>query len=304
MRDISSKVKTLRTASATATLLIHHTAIKLLRDQQLPKGDPLPVAKVAAIQAAKNTSLLIPYCHPLPIDFADCRFEVGDNYIRIETEVKAIHKTGVEMEALTAASMAALTIYDMLKMVDESIRITEIKLLDKKGGKSNFKSPDLSLLKAAVLVLSDTRSSGKGVDTSGQLIKEYLMNDGVSIVDMRIIPDDPSMIEETLLLYSDTLKLDLVLTTGGTGIGPRDNTVEVMQRIIEKEIFGISEAMRSYGQERTPFAMFSRGKAGIRGKTLIVNFPGSTKGVKEALAALFPAIYHTFKMLKGEGHDE
>jgi cyclic pyranopterin monophosphate synthase len=98
------------------------------------------------------------------------------------------------------------------------------------------------------------------------------------------------------------MQLDLVVTTGGTGMSPRDNTPEAMQRVIGREIPGIAEAMRSYGQERTPYAMLSRGMAGVRGKTLIVNLPGSRNGVRESLDALFPALIHAFKMIRGGGH--
>ena len=110
----------------------------MVRENKVPKGDPFPLAKAAAVYAAKNTSQLIPYCHPLLIDFADCAFVVKDDAIEITTEVKASYKTGVEMEALTAAAIAALTVYDMLKMVDTSIEIEQVSLLKKTGGKSDY----------------------------------------------------------------------------------------------------------------------------------------------------------------------
>ncbi len=138
MRDISEKKTTQRTATARAIVRASESTIDMVRQNKIPKGDPLPVAKIAAVYAAKNTSQLIPYCHPLPIDFADCRFSVGKDTIEITTEVKATYKTGVEMEALTAASVAALTIYDMLKMVDTAIEIESISLLKKTGGKSDY----------------------------------------------------------------------------------------------------------------------------------------------------------------------
>jgi cyclic pyranopterin phosphate synthase len=138
MRDISEKQITQRTATARAIVRARESTIDMIRQGKTPKGDPLPVAKIAAVYAAKNTGQLIPYCHPLPIDFADCRFAVGKDSIEITTEVKATYKTGVEMEALTAASVAALTIYDMLKMVDTSIEIESISLLKKTGGKSDY----------------------------------------------------------------------------------------------------------------------------------------------------------------------
>jgi cyclic pyranopterin phosphate synthase len=138
MRDISEKQTTVRTAVARAVVRASKNSIELVRQGKVPKGDPLPVAKIAAIYAAKNTGQMIPYCHPLPIDFADCTFSVGADTIEITTEVKATYKTGVEMEALTAASVAALTIYDMLKMVDTSIVIESVLLVKKTGGKSDY----------------------------------------------------------------------------------------------------------------------------------------------------------------------
>ncbi len=138
MRDISSKSNTLRTASAEARVDMSAGTLQLLREGRLPKGDALPVAKVAAIQAAKNTSQLIPYCHSLPIDFVGVTFEFTENSIFIRTEVKAVWKTGVEMEALTAASVAALTIYDMTKMIDDDVIIREVRLISKRGGKSDI----------------------------------------------------------------------------------------------------------------------------------------------------------------------
>jgi len=139
MRDISEKSITQRTATARAIVRASKSTIDLVRDNKVPKGDPLPVAKIAAVYAAKNTGQMIPYCHPLPIDFADCTFSVGKDSIEITTEVKATYKTGVEMEALTAASVAALTVYDMLKMVDTGIEIESISLLKKTGGKSDYR---------------------------------------------------------------------------------------------------------------------------------------------------------------------
>lgn len=285
-----------------ASIKVSPKTIDLIRRGKIPKGDPFPVAKVAAIQAAKNTSQIIPYCHPIPVDFVDCQFKTGKNSIEITTTVKAIYKTGVEMEALTAATVAALTVYDMAKAVDETMRITGISLVSKRGGKSDFVGKAGALLKAAVLVLSDSASKGKKKDTSGKLIVSRLKEHGIKIIDYRVIPDDPATLQKLLLQYSDKKKTDFVITTGGTGVGPRDFTPEATERVIQREIPGIAETLRAYGQERMPFAMLSRGKAGVRGHTLIVNLPGSKNSVEESLAVLLPAILHTTKIKQGGGH--
>lgn len=310
MRDVSQKVSTLRTAVAKAILRVSPETIDQIRKGTLPKGDPLAVARVAAIQAAKNTSQIIPYCHPLPIDYVRVDFMMDEDAIEIETTVKAIYKTGVEMEALTAASVAALTIYDMTKMVDDLMQIESVTLLSKTGGKSDYQDSDGTMsadnkkrkLKAAVLTLSDTISRGKGEDISGKLLVEGLQEQGFEIIEHSVLPDDETQIVPAVRRICDDLKADLLLTTGGTGVSPRDNTPEALKRLIERELPGIAEAIRAYGQERNSFSMLSRGVAGVRQNTIIVSLPGSQGAVKDGMKVLFPAIKHAFKMLEGQGH--
>jgi cyclic pyranopterin monophosphate synthase len=304
MLDISRKAKTLRTAVARAEVGLKRETIELVREGRSPKGDPLPVAKVAAIQAAKNTSQILPFCHPLPLDFVDCTFEFGDNVIAVETTVIAISKTGVEMEALTAASVAALTVYDMLKVVDETMEIRELKLMSKKGGKSDFRDTYDVPLRAAVLVMSDSVAAGTKKDTSGRTIVDRLEKEGFTVVKYTIVPDEPEAIQRELKRYADDLNADLILTTGGTGFSPRDFGPEATREVIERPIPGIPEILRSYGQERTPYSMLSRGIAGLRGQTLIVNLPGSRKGCAESLDALFPGLLHSFKMMRAGRHPD
>ncbi len=302
MRDISGKSATLRTAVAEATLRLLPETIAAVRRKEIPKGDPIPVAKIAAIQAAKNTSQLIPYCHPLPVDFVDCSFSLGRNTITASVEVKATYKTGVEMEALAAASAAVLTLYDMMKMIDDSMEITGIRLVRKTGGKSDFKTHGNQSYSAAVLVVSDSVSARKAKDESGRLIKEALSNEQFRVKFVKSVPDTMEEISRNLIRLADREKVDLIVTTGGTGLGPRDITPEATARILDREAYGISETLRAFGQERTPFSMLSRGKAGLRGKTLIVNLPGSPKAVRDSLSVLLPAVRHAFTMIAGGGH--
>jgi len=131
MVDVGDKPVQSRRASATAVLECQAETIRLLRDQALPKGDVLAVARVAAIQAAKKTAELVPLCHALPLDCVTVDFEVGPDHIRISTEARTSARTGVEMEALTAATVAALTLYDMMKAVDKSMRISDIRVVEK-----------------------------------------------------------------------------------------------------------------------------------------------------------------------------
>ncbi len=302
MRDISGKSSTLRSAIAKATIRVSTRTMSIIRRGKVPKGDPFPVAQIAAIQAAKNTSQMIPYCHPLPLDFVQCRFTRSKNTIDIQVEVKATYKTGVEMEALTAVSAAALTLYDMLKMIDDSMEITGIRLLKKTGGKSDLTMKQKPRRTAAILVVSDSVSARKSKDESGRAIRELLKSEKFTVKGVKTVADDSSEIQRSLRQFADRDKVDLVLTTGGTGLGPRDVTPEATLRILDRDAGAIVEALRAYGQLRTPFSMLSRGRAGLRGRTLIINLPGSPKAVRDSLVALFPALHHAFKMIDGFDH--
>ena len=300
MKAVTSKTKTLRRAVASGRVVAGAETIKRLEANDVPKPDILATARVAAVAAAKRTPDLIPYCHPLPIDAIAVGFELHDDYIDITASVEAIWKTGVEMEALTAVSVAALTIYDMLKPIDKSLSIEAVKLDDKRGGKSDYRKHAPKNFTAAVIVTSDSTHAGEREDRSGRIIRERLESHGIR-PEVEVLPDERERIAARLraLVEAGT---DLVVTTGGTGLGPRDVTVEATRDVIEREVPGIVEAARAYGQERTPYAMLSRGCAGVCRKTLIINLPGSSSGAAETMTAIFPAVLHAYGMLEGGGH--
>lgn len=158
------------------------------------------------------------------------------------------------------------------------------------------------MYKVAVLTISDKCSQGKREDKSGQIIQELIKNLPAEVVKYEIIPDEPGLIKERLKDFADNLKVDLILTTGGTGFTSRDFTPEATKEVIEKEVPGIPEAMRIECLKFTKRAMLSRAIAGIRGKTLIVNLPGSSKGAKESLEAILEALPHGLDMIAGREH--
>lgn len=304
MRDVSDKFDSLRTATAVARIKARPHTLNLIKKNKVPKGNVLEVAKTAGILAAKRTWELVPFCHPIPVDQVKIVISVGKIGIEIQAAVKAVWKTGVEMEALTGVTVAALTVYDMLKPIDDTLEIQAIRLTQKTGGITNFKEKFQKPLRAAVVVISTSTFEGKRKDKSGKIILERLRPEPVRVVKYQILPDDQERIKSKLLDLVDKEKVDLILTTGGTGLGPSDVTVDATLEIIEKEIPGISETTRAFGQKRTPYAMLSRGIAGMRKKSLIINLPGSSNGVKESLDCLLPAVWHAFKMMWGGGHKE
>ena len=302
MFDVGAKPDSYRTARAKAVLNIEAKTAVLIRQGNSPKGDIVEAAKIAATSGAKKTSDLIPYCHPIPIDHIKVHVLVKSRSIEVDVEVKSIWKTGVEMEALTGACIGALTIYDMLKPIDDTLFISSVKLVEKSGGIGQFAIKKGNKIRAGVVVVSDSVAAGKRADKSGKFIVKTLKDRSIDVVKYQVVPDDSSVIEELLMKYSDDLHLNLILTTGGTGLGLRDVTPEATRNVLEREIKGIAEASRAYGQRRTPLSMLSRGIAGVRGKSLIINIPGSLNAVSESLEFLFPGLEHAFKMMEGHGH--
>lgn len=158
------------------------------------------------------------------------------------------------------------------------------------------------MYKAAILTISDKCSKGKREDKSGRILHELVKDLPGEVVRYEVIPDEPAMIKQRLKNFSDELKIDLVLTTGGTGLSSRDFTPEATKEVIEKEVPGIPEAMRTECLKITKRAMLSRAIAGIRKKTLIVNLPGSSNGVKESMEVILEGLRHGMDMIANREH--
>ena len=292
MKNVGMKPESYRIAKASAELLAPAHCIQLLADGNTEKGDALKTARIAGILAAKRTDELIPLCHPLPIYRADVEFELLEDRVVIYAEVETIGPTGVEMEALTAASLAGLTIYDMLKphCEPEYLVLQQCKLDQKKGGKSHSKRTLRRAVSAAVIVLSDTVAAGRKPDTAGRSVVDTLEQAGFEPIHYQILPDESEQLKNLVLELSKTYAC--VITVGGTGLGSRDITVETLQPLLKREIPGLMEAARSFGQKRTPYAALSRGVAGYIDRSLVITLPGSRGGASESMAAILPALVH------------
>ena len=159
------------------------------------------------------------------------------------------------------------------------------------------------MLTAGVLTISDMGAAGDRQDASGPAIRELLEPLPAVIKCYEVIPDDTSLISSRLIHFADTLRLDLIVTTGGTGVGVRDFTPEATKAVIDREIPGMAEVMRMESLKKTPHAMISRAVVGIRGRSLIVNLPGSPRAVRENLSAILPAIPHAIAKIKGDDQE-
>ncbi len=302
MVDITFKTFTLRKAIAGATIKTSSVStIEAIKNGTVPKGNVLEFARASALLAIKKTSDVIPDCHPLPVEFATITYDFDEININVKVEVHTIYKTGVEVEAMHGASVASLVIYDMLKPIDKNVEIANIRLLEKKGGKSNQKSIDVTDLTAAVVVCSDSVSQGVKDDSSGKILVEVLEKQGFNTIDYSIVPDDILSIQEKIESFKNK-NCNLLIFTGGTGLSDRDVTPEAVLPFITKEIPGIMETARNYGQDRVKTSMLSRGIAGFSDDMLILTLPGSAGAVKEYVQALFPQILHVFSVKKRDEH--
>lgn len=305
MKDVGGKPETRRSARASCVLHAPAEGIRRLREADTEKGDALKTARVAGILAAKRTDELIPLCHPLPIHRADIDYELGETSVKVIATVDTIAPTGVEMEALTAASLAALTLYDMLKAhcPPAELVITDTRLEEKTGGKSQYGRRLRVAASAQVIVLSDTVAAGRKPDTAGRAVEARLRDAGFDPVGYTVIPDEPDLLRAELDAALEA-GVALIMTVGGTGVSPRDRTVETVSPYLVQPLPGLMEAARAFGQRRTPYAALSRGVAGYaRGDSLIVTCPGSKGGALETLAAIQPALVHLVEVCRpGKPH--
>ena len=299
MVDVTDKVSTARIARAESKITMKPETISAIQDNSLPKGNVLTTAKIAGIQAAKKTAEMIPMCHQLNLSFIDIEFEIMSDFILILSTVKTKESTGVEMEALSAVSSAALTIYDMCKAVDKTMEIGGIKLVKKVGGKSDHSLEYRP--RVGVITLSDGVAAGKSEDKSGVILRSGFKDAGCDVPNQVVIEDGSDQFVPIILQWIDS-GIELILTTGGTGLGPRDLTIQTVNQIFDSKLPGIEQALHAYGRGKVKTAMLSRLTAGVVNGAIVICLPGSPGAAKDALQVLIPTIFHSYHMIKGERH--
>jgi molybdenum cofactor biosynthesis protein MoaC len=299
------KCETRRRAKAQAKIKMAYTSLEKLQNDELPKKGVLQTARVAGMIAAKKTPELIPHCHSIGVDQVTLDFEFtpessGQGMVIISAEVETLAKTGVEMEALVAVSMAALTVYDMVKAVDKNMEIIETKLLEKRGGKSQFQKSLFPEISVAVLLTDDCVFSGKKKekgDTLKKVVTEKFRLFGIENFSFEVLGNDPEPIRKHLLKLCEEEK-GLIFTIGGSGLDRHDQTSTVVEGLWDRSLPGVMEAARDFGQRQSPFALLSRGGAGQRQKSILVSLPGSRSGVEESLTAILPGLVHGLNVLR------
>ncbi|MEM7811511.1 MAG: bifunctional molybdenum cofactor biosynthesis protein MoaC/MoaB [Planctomycetota bacterium] len=304
MVDVGSKPVTNRTAVAEGRVRVGAAVADAIRENGLKKGDLLSVARLGGIQAAKRTSDLVLMCHPLPLSHIAVEATLKGETVVITASAKTAGQTGVEMEALTAVAGAALNVVDMGKALNPAIVIESLRVVEKRGGKSGPAGKPAADYRVKLLIASDTRSSGENEDKAiGPLTAAVEAFLGGAVVASVIVPDDAVRVEATLRGWLGDGPPDLILTSGGTGVGPRDVTPEATAAVIERPHPGLLDLARSRCLPGLPSAYLSRGVAGVAGRTLIVNLPGSPKGAVDTLRLMSDVLPHALDTVRGGGDD-
>jgi cyclic pyranopterin phosphate synthase len=274
---------------------------RLVESGEGPKGEVLGVARLAGVNAAKQTGLLIPLAHPLPLTFADVEASVDAEagVVELVAEARTVGRTGVEMEAMTACAVAALTVYDMVKGGERGVARGGRPAREERRPLGLAPGGGRLSMRAALLTVSSSRAAGGGADESGERLAALAAELGLEVEGREVLPDEQATIAARLTYWADEAGVALILTSGGTGFSPDDVTPEATREVLDREAPGIAEAMRNASRPHTANWMLSRAVAGIRGSTLIVNFPGSPRSIDQTAAALVPALPHALALLAG-----
>ncbi|MDR1806378.1 MAG: bifunctional molybdenum cofactor biosynthesis protein MoaC/MoaB [Propionibacteriaceae bacterium] len=321
MVDVSDKAVTRRVAVARGRVECPAAALQALATGTLPKGDGLAVARVAGIQAAKRTGDLIPLCHPIGIDGVTVELKLAEGAVEIEAAVTSTGRTGAEMEALTAVTVAGLTVIDMVKGLGRDFRLTDVAVVAKSGGRSGTwaeppAAPGVAAghsaaapaapFAAGYVIVSDRCAAGTAVDRVGPLLAAGLGRLGAASVAAGLVADDPEAIRAAVQAHL-AAGCRVVVTSGGTGLGPRDRTPEALAPLIATPVPGLAEALRARGRVATPAAALGRTVAGLAPApggppALVLALPGAAAAVTDALDYLGGVLSHLLDQVDGLDH--
>lgn len=289
--DITGKPETLRTARAQAELQLPEDAATRVRDDTVKKGDVATAARLAGIMAVKRTWELLPHCHPLRLEQCDVDVELRGNVLHIEVGVACIGSTGVEMEAMTGASIAGLTAYDMLKphCNAKELILGDVRLLQKTGGKTDYPRQLKRSQSAAVLVIHDPNRTRDVLLERSAKLTQALESAGFEPVRCEQLLASPETLDQAL----SSSKEDLILTMGSSGHRTTDCAPDITRKHIVRDMPGLMDAIRQHGLRRTPYATLSRGIAGYNANNqLVINLPSTSEGWSQAWEALKTPVLH------------
>jgi cyclic pyranopterin monophosphate synthase len=305
MINVGKKVSTSRCALAQGKIFVGEDAFMQIKNKTMPKGDPLVLSEIAGINGAKCAYQFIPLCHPLNLEQVIVYTVPNEEEysIMVYCLASAFAKTGVEMEALAGVNAALLSIYDLCKIVNADLSISNIRLLFKQGGKSglwihsqgipeelrailDIPQQPLANIRTKVFEMSDRAYRGApNYPDVGIFLKSELEKLGASPVDYELLPDDKDKLKQNIK-QAATDSYDLIMLHGGTGISSRDITSAAVAEVADRILPGIGELLRKYGESYTPYSWLSCSIAAVVQRSLVVAIPGSKNAIYESMSVL------------------
>jgi cyclic pyranopterin monophosphate synthase len=292
MDDSSSNPAAQQSAKAEGKIFFSNGAREILLKENAPKTDVVTAAKVAGIQAAKRASEFIPFHHANTLNWVELNFSAGEDHIKIESTVKAVSRSGLEMEALTAVSVAALTLLDICKEHDQQVNIQDLKLVPKVSKKKmlTVKTP----IKVGIIVISDRITAGLADDEVGQLLQSGFANAGYHANNYSIISNDSDKLIEKIQEWLEQ-SIELIITAGGNGIGPRDITLTSLEPFFDFRMEGLEQTLHSIAQVNNNGFFVDRLAVGKIGKTIVICLPIDVALAQDALNVILPNMHQAFE---------
>ncbi len=292
MDDSSSNPAAQQSAKAEGKIFFSNGAREILLKENTPKTDVVTAAKVAGIQAAKRASEVIPFHHANTLNWVELNFSAGEDHIKIESTVKAVSRSGLEMEALTAVSVAALTLLDICKEHDQQVNIQDLKLVPKVSKKKmlTVKTP----IKVGIIVISDRITAGLADDEVGQLLQSGFANAGYHANNYSIISNDSDKLIEKVQEWLEQ-SIELIITAGGNGIGPRDITLTSLEPFFDFRMEGLEQTLHSIAQVNNNGFFVDRLAVGKIGKTIVICLPIDVALAQDALNVILPNMHQAFE---------
>lgn len=292
MDDSSSWPEAQTKAQAEAKVYFNNGNEKIILHNGNPKTDVITAAKIAGIQAAKRTSDFIPLHHSNTLNWVEVEITAEEKYLKILSTVKAISRSSLEMEALTAASVAALTIVDLSKDSDPGVTIQDLKLVHRTSEKKIISVK--TSLKVGIIVISDRVIAGLAEDEAGRILKEGFKDAGYKMDNYAVISNDSDKLVEKIQDWLEQ-DIELVVTTGGNGIGPRDITLVSLEPFFDYRLDGVEQTLHSIAQVHNKGFYVDRLAAGKIGKTIVICLPMDPHLAEDALNVFLPNIHQAFE---------
>lgn len=311
MQDVSGNTSSLRTAKGIAVLRLDKKGYEKLKENALLNRDWRESVRLAAYLGAKNTSALLPQCHSVSLDGFEVDFVLlapgesmpvypdNTHFVAVITgAARSVGRKGVEMEVLTGLSIAAMSLYDLMKSLSEDLEVVSVRLLPGEGKKPDKPKQTGRRYRFGVLFCADKKRVEKGDDAAGQLALEILKDFNIELVEYAVLPLEVFLIEEKLEAWVRE-DVHFILTIGGTGPGKQDVVPQLLSQMVDKSLPGLTAAIYQHGFERSSKAMLSTLAAGVKEESILLSLPGSTSGLRESMEAILPEIFSFRKMIKG-----